>query len=174
MAFNFKMPWRAEKPPEIVIAPQDQVENLPDQTQDQIHELIKLGSEKLKAGMETSVSHTSVPPANTQIVPPPATKSQLRREVEGIMEDGLGPIYQAMTPEKQVEFKLAGEVAAGKLAILLRQTKIKISQIFKVIFNWLKVIPGANKFFLEQEAKIKSDRLLFLKKRLDSEKRNQL
>jgi len=29
--------------------------------------------------------------------------------------------------------------------------------------NWLKLIPGVNKFFLEQEAKIKTDEVLKLK-----------
>jgi len=174
MAFNFRMPWQPEKPPEVVVAPQDQLKNLPDQTQDQIHELIKLGSEKLKAGMEMSSSTAQVAQNGNQTVQTSVVKSQLRKEVEGILEEDLGSVYQTLTPQKQVEFKLAGEQAASKLSILLRQTKIKIGQIFKVIFNWLKIIPGANRFFLEQEAKIKSDRLLILKKRLDNGKRDRV
>jgi len=29
--------------------------------------------------------------------------------------------------------------------------------------DWLKILPGVNKFFLEQEAKIKTDKILALK-----------
>jgi hypothetical protein len=30
--------------------------------------------------------------------------------------------------------------------------------------QWLKLLPGVNRFFLEQEAKIKTDRIIHLKK----------
>ena len=49
----------------------------------------------------------------------------------------------------------------------MQQTKIQVKKIFILIISWLKIIPGVNKFFLEQEAKIKADRILDLKNRQD-------
>ena len=37
-------------------------------------------------------------------------------------------------------------------------------KIIDVIKKWLSIIPGINKFFLEQEAKIKTDKIMELKK----------
>jgi hypothetical protein len=45
----------------------------------------------------------------------------------------------------------------------LGQTKIKVNKIIDLIRRWLKLIPGINKFFLEQEVKIKADKIIRLK-----------
>jgi len=89
------------------------------------------------------------------------------KEVEEILEGGLLDVFNQLTPVKQQEFKAKGEETANNIIKLLNSGKEKISQLSKKIFNliitWLKIIPGANKFFLEQEAKIKSDQVLALK-----------
>jgi len=165
MAFNLLGKFNKQETPQAMPAPVSQEKILDSAFETPIvsPELPKpLGEEK--AAEAAALSQTATPVAT---VKPITAKTQLHREIEGILEGDLGPVYQAMRPEKQVEFRLAGEAAAGKIVILLRQTKIKIGQIFKIIFNWLKIIPGANKFFLEQEAKIRSDRLLMLKRRYD-------
>ena len=51
------------------------------------------------------------------------------------------------------------------MAGLLGQVKVKIDQIVSVIRRWLMIIPGVNKFFIEQESKIKAQKLLLLKQR---------
>ena len=38
----------------------------------------------------------------------------------------------------------------------------KAKKIFQLILEWLKLLPGINRFFLEQEAKIKTDRIIHL------------
>ena len=86
-------------------------------------------------------------------------------QVEGILEDGLEGVFRKMTPEKQEEFKKAGEEAVIKISRLLSSAKVRVRKILSLIINWLKIIPGVNKFFLEQEAKIKTDRILQLKNR---------
>lgn len=91
-------------------------------------------------------------------------KSPLYYQVEGILAEGLEEAYQKLTPDKQLEFKQVGEVTASKIALLLKSAKVRVKEIFHLILKWLKVIPGLNKFFLEQEAKIKADRILALKK----------
>ena len=85
-------------------------------------------------------------------------------EIENILSQGLDDIYEKLPPEKQLEFKKKGEEIALKISLLLQKTKVKVKNIIKLIKSWLKIIPGINKFFLEQEAKIKTDKILNLKK----------
>ena len=47
-----------------------------------------------------------------------------------------------------------------KINELLSHAKVKVNKIIALIRDWLKLIPGINKFFLEQETKIKADNLL--------------
>ena len=43
---------------------------------------------------------------------------------------------------------------------MVSAAKVHSKKILKAIVGWLKMIPGVNKFFLEQEAKIKTDKIL--------------
>ena len=45
----------------------------------------------------------------------------------------------------------------------MKSTKVKVKKILKLILEWLRILPGINRFFLEQEAKIKTDRIIQLK-----------
>jgi len=106
-------------------------------------------------------------PASAQTVAEPLPKSQLQHQVEGVLEEGMASVYLKLSPEKRAEFKKAGEETALKITKMLQQAVLKIKEVFHLIFKWLKIIPGASKYFLEQEAKIKSDRILALKKRME-------
>jgi hypothetical protein len=86
--------------------------------------------------------------------------SILRRQVEDILAEDLQPIYDQLSPALRKEFKIKGEETASRIAVLLTETKVKVKKILQLIRDWLKIIPGINKFFLEQESKIKTDRLL--------------
>ena len=68
-----------------------------------------------------------------------------------------------MDPKVKVKFKAEGEAVAKNIEHLLQETKIKVKKIFKLILSWLKLIPGVNNFFIKQEAKIKTDKLIKLK-----------
>ncbi|MBU1130551.1 hypothetical protein KJ840_00235 [Patescibacteria group bacterium] len=102
-------------------------------------------------------------------VPAAAKQSPYYPEIEKILEADLGEVYNNLSPQQQEEFKIKGEETAVQVSQLLNSAKIKFSylakQIFGLIINWLKIIPGVNKFFVEQEAKIKSDKILALKKK---------
>lgn len=89
----------------------------------------------------------------------PQIKDELTEEVEEIMEEGLEDVFDELTPTQQQEFKIKGEETARKISNLIRQGKAKVKNIFKLIFEWLKTLPGINRFFLEQEAKIKADKI---------------
>lgn len=98
----------------------------------------------------------------------PQMRDELTMKIEKIMEDGLADAYRELTPVQQQEFKLKGEEISTKIRDLMRRTRVKIKQIFKLLVEWLRLLPGVNRFFIEQEAKIKADRILALKSYHDS------
>lgn len=104
-------------------------------------------------------------PVRKQIPVPVPTRDPLAIKVEKILEENVGDAYQMLSPIAKQEFKLKGEVTAKKIAELLKSTHIKVKKIFQLIFEWLRMLPGINKFFLEQEAKIKTDRIIALHKK---------
>lgn len=93
----------------------------------------------------------------------PAGKDPLAVKIEKIMEDGLGDAYNRLSPIAKQEFKIKGEITAEKIRDLMRATHVKAKKVLRLILEWLKLLPGVNKFFLEQEAKIKADRIVALK-----------
>ena len=92
--------------------------------------------------------------------PAPQDKDAMTQQIEEIMEEDLTDLFLKMTPEQQAKFKLEGEVTAGKIRQLVASAKVKTKKILLLIVDWLRLIPGVNKFFLEQEAKIKTDKIL--------------
>ena len=88
------------------------------------------------------------------------------KEIDAYLSDGLGETFLAMTPIKQKEFKEEGEKTAKKINILLDSTKINLGKIVDLIRRWLKLIIGVNRFFLDQEAKIKADKIIDLKNKI--------
>lgn len=101
--------------------------------------------------------------------PKPSAIPQLRDEVtvriEKILEDGVGDAFSRLSPVAKQEFKLKGEETSRKIRELLKSSHIKVKKIFRLILEWLKMLPGINRFFLEQEAKIKTDRIISLHKK---------
>lgn len=83
-------------------------------------------------------------------------------EVEKILEDGIGSFYQSMPEQAKVEFKRKGEAVALEISEMVKTFHVKVKRLIRLISDWLKTIPGVNKFFLEQEAKIKADRIMQL------------
>jgi len=85
-------------------------------------------------------------------------------QIEKILEEGLQEPYEKLSPVAKQEFKLKGEETASKIRELLDATRVKAKKILRLILEWLILLPGVNHFFLEQEAKIKTDHVLALKK----------
>jgi len=92
-----------------------------------------------------------------------ARQQQRHATIEKVLSGGLEDVYAGMPPDKQQEFKQAGEKTANEILTLLAKAKVKIKSIIHLIKKWLLIIPGVNKFFLEQEAKIKADEIMKLK-----------
>lgn len=93
------------------------------------------------------------------------TSIQKRREeaIDKILSEGLNDIFLSMSPAKQKEFQVKGEETVKKINVLLGEAKVKVNKIIDLIKKWLKIIPGVNKFFLEQETKLKVDKIMNIK-----------
>ena len=111
---------------------------------------------------------TSVPAKAAAPAAPPKDSYHIR--VERILEENLLDVYLSMPPAARAKFKAEGEATALRLRSLIEQTKIRAKDILKLIIHWLKTIPGVNHFFLEQEAKLKTDKILILAKERQKEK----
>lgn len=94
----------------------------------------------------------------------PVVRDELTLKVEKILEEGVADAYARLSPVAKQEFKLKGEEVARAIRDLLKSTHVKVKKIFQLIFEWLRILPGINRFFLEQEAKIKTDRIIELYK----------
>ncbi len=98
-------------------------------------------------------------------IPHPAKNPNLV-EVENILSAGLEDAYKELPPELKIKFKLEGERVSGLIWQMVETAKIQAQKILDLIRHWLKMIPHVNYFFLEQETKIKTDKIiLFAKKR---------
>jgi len=87
---------------------------------------------------------------------------QRYKKIESILSNGFEDAYLKMSPEKKVEFKLKGEETSNKINELIEKGKITLKKVVRLIKKWLSIIPGVNKYFLEQEAKIKADEIVKL------------
>ena len=94
-------------------------------------------------------------------------RDELTMRVEKIMEEHLSEAYQSLDATKKQEFKIAGEKTAYAIRQLLKKTHVKVKKILKLLLRWLMLLPGVNRYFLEQEAKIKADKIIALKYRQD-------
>ncbi|MFH1145923.1 MAG: hypothetical protein V1707_03105 [bacterium] len=110
---------------------------------------------------EAVVTKEQIQPA-APVAPAPAVLSKELevQQVEMVLSEGLDSVYQQLTPEQQIEFKERGEEVAVKISKLLKEATVKVGEIISLIVSWLKTLPGINKFFAENQAKIKAGKLL--------------
>jgi hypothetical protein len=125
-----------------------------------------LNLEKTEKAVEKPDETPIQKPTAPIVIPSPIASpyEERRKDIEIAMAKGLEDIYMSLDPAKRAEFKKAGEETAEKINKLLEKTKVKIGQIVNLIRKWLSLLPGVNKFFLEQEAKIRADEVMKIKK----------
>ncbi len=113
---------------------------------------------------------TSAPaPAPVPARPPTPSVSGKPAElvaIESVLSENLGDLYQQLDPATQERFKTKGEETATKIELLFQSAKASAKKVLDLIRSWLSIIPGVNKFFLEQEAKIKTDKVMALKQQI--------
>lgn len=94
----------------------------------------------------------------------PEAKDKYRVRVERALEQNLWDLYFALPQGAREKFKEEGEAAAAALRDAIESKSVKPSMVLKPVLRWLKTIPNVNPYFLEQEAKIKTDKVMNLVK----------
>jgi len=118
-------------------------------------------NEKLKA-----VSVTAAPSVQSPVLPVDDFHRRRAAAIDDILEDGLDKFFLEMSPTEQKHFKEEGEKTVFKINQLLDKTRVSVVKIVSLIKNWLNLIPKINRYFLEQEAKIKADKIFKINKNL--------
>lgn len=135
-------------------------------------EISALKESELGGPMETEARATvetnqpqapAVTPAPTTLLRP--VKDPHLVEVENILSAGLEDAYKEMPPELKIKFRQEGERVSGIVWQMVETAKIQVQKIVDLIRNWLKIIPHVNRFFLEQETKIKTDKIILFAKK---------
>jgi hypothetical protein len=124
----------------------------------------ELPREEVRVTPEAEEEKPGITTVTTPMVAPPP-KSGTLVKIEKILEEDLEDFYFSMPPEQQKAFKEKGEETASAIENMVRAGKAIGRKILKLIRAWLKMIPGVNKFFLEQEAKIKTDKVMAMAER---------
>ena len=114
----------------------------------------------LEKSAENVAAASAQPVAQAPVAQKPVEKDETLIRVEKIMEKDLGSFYTTMPPAAQALFKKKGEEAANEISAMIRNFKVKVGKVLKLLRDWLHTIPGVNRFFLEQEAKIKTDNIM--------------
>ncbi len=76
------------------------------------------------------------------------------------MAEGLAATYSSMAPAQQEKFRQRGEEVAKLIEGMIEHLKLTAHKALQLIRSWLQLIPGINKYFLEQEAKLKTDAIM--------------
>jgi len=130
----------------------------------------RVGPEKIKQAVKT-VKKAPVK-AQHQVVPDLVKeKTETFKQIEDILSEGLEQTYKDLPDELKKEFRDKGEETASKIEVLISQAKVVVHKIVDLIKGWLSIIPKMNKFFLEQETKIKTERILGM---VEKNKKNKL
>ena len=160
-SFSTRKTKETQVPVEIESAQQSALESLEsieteiEQAESQAEQAVQKEAEQ-----STPVPEPTVTPSVAQV--PQVAADPVTEKIEHILEEDLTDLYLKMTPPQQELFKKKGEETASKIRELLHHTKVNAKKIFDLLREWLKLIPGVNRFFLEQEAKIKTDQILFM------------
>lgn len=157
-------PFKKEESPEI--PERKEVIKPPEEKEKEVEKEIKI--EKIGEIPSTPLPPpiTFPAPAEEIITPPKIEKSPTLIEIEHILSENLDELYNSLNAEQKLIFRKRGEETASKIEILIKEIKINVKKILFLIRDWLmmlvKMIPGVNKLFLIQEAKIKTDKILAL------------
>lgn len=161
---NPNKPIETQSTPEVVqLTPE--TSKAPETTQEKMALTEKIPTKKEEGFLDETIESLKTKlrkPGKNKPTKIPQVRDQLTVEVEHIMEEGLKEAFDEMTMVQKQEFKIKGEETALQIRQLLKSAHVKVKKIFKLLFEWLKMLPGVNKFFLQQEAKIKADKIVSL------------
>ncbi len=156
---NEKKPFDLEKPLDEIEQPQAQpekeVEFEKEKTED--NQINVERTEPVTTPLNT-ITSSSTPIVQIQ-------EDKISKDIEMILSEDMEEIYKNLPKTMQEDFKKKGEQTALEIRNIINQTKIIVSKILNLIRDWLLMVPKVNKFFLEQECKIKTEKVLKLAER---------
>lgn len=161
---SFLKPKETPAPPELIEVEKQAVEAM-EEVEREVAEAQEAGeAEEVRDVKEAEGTTVQEPVMTPSVSATPAQPADpFAQRIETILEEDLTDMYLKMSPKDQVFFKQKGEETVSKIRELMTKTKVNAKKIFELVREWLKLIPGVNRFFLEQEAKIKTDKILFTK-----------
>ncbi|MDO8463340.1 MAG: hypothetical protein Q7S96_03675 [bacterium] len=102
-------------------------------------------------------------PAPQPVAPPRVQKSALRDAIEfALADDQLRTLYLALDPSVQQAFRAAAARLTARMETMIASGEMDVRAAHADIERWLHIIPKVNRWFLTQEAKVKTDALLAL------------
>ncbi len=110
--------------------------------------------ERLTQEMD-ALRRTAVAPSSA----PVATKNEVVLSVETLLSENLGELYTSLPEKDRLAFKTKGEETAIAIATMIETGKFVIEKVMELIRSWLRIVTGINVYFVEQEVKIKADRV---------------
>lgn len=148
----------------------ERIEKLPapDMLAPEMSESVERGEQTHESAAETPAPAPREQPIAVPIPRVPVTaelpivrqiNDDVLKKVEDILSSGLSEIYSGLPADKKTVFRQKGEQAATAIRTMMQKGTLKVHTVLHLIREWLRTIPGVNKFFLEQEAKIKTDQI---------------
>lgn len=157
------------KKPEVAVeVPKEQKEAVPEKKVEQ-EKAPETTSDQAVAPEVAGETPSAAPlPAEPVVV---AQKDPELSAIENILSEDLTDIFLALPENQRLTFKQKGEEVAIKVKELVDKGKTTISKVLDLIRDWFRIIPGVNKFFLEQETKKKARKLMehFEKKKSENQ-----
>lgn len=99
-------------------------------------------------------------------------KDEVMTEVQSILQEGLAPLYATLPPDAKLRFQTKGLEVSTSITDMVKHLKVNTKKVLLLIRDWLLTIPSVNKFFLEQEAKIKTDKIVILEQTRKEDQQN--
>ncbi len=115
-------------------------------------------------------------PATVQMTAAPAVPAKevardpVLIEVENKLSEGLWDAYKSMDPGLRAKFKAEGERIAGVARDGIASGRLAAERLLQMIVDWLRMIPRVDRWFLVQDAKLKTDALIRMSKGRDGER----
>lgn len=150
----------AETPPLQPIAPHQEVSS--DQADKEA--LSQYAKEKPPLAVQPNIlapqETAPVGPMPTEAEVKALEKDQVAIEVEKLLEKDLANTYTALPDKIKPFFKSHGEKIAQTVTGMIKNNTFDGGIVMDMVDEWLKLVPKSNSFYLEQEAKLKTDALV--------------
>ncbi len=150
----------AETPPLQPVAPHQEV--LSDQADKEA--LRQYTKEQSSEGAKTNIlvpkEAVSTGPMPTETEVKATAKDKVTIEVEKLLEKNLGSTFALLPDNVKPFFKTHGEKIAQTVVGMINNKSFDGGVVMEMVEDWLKLIPKSNSFYLEQEAKLKTDSLV--------------